>query len=71
MISHVLVCPYCDTTTVLKIPDKAARLIEDPTIPVRYLWPEATDLELRQLESSMCVDCINDSNEQINSLLNS
>ena len=68
MATVIKVCPGCGVPVLIKMPDHVYQQYHYDC-PVEELDHEFTDLERTQLETGMCVTCLEESNESIKQLL--
>ena len=66
---YVKVCPGCGLTTYVRVPSQHLIKIMAATGNIRSFWPEATDRDLRIIDTGMCDDCFSDSMQAIEDLI--
>lgn len=66
---YVQVCPGCGLTVVIRVPAEHLIHIMTGTRKVRDYWPEATEEDLRVIDTGLCGDCYEEASQAMEDLI--
>ncbi|GAK61772.1 hypothetical protein U27_02603 [Candidatus Vecturithrix granuli] len=66
---YVRVCPGCGLTVFVRVPSQHFTKILAAIGKVRDYWPEATEEDLRVIDTGLCGDCYEEASQAMEDLI--